>query len=556
MKDRPLQTITLAAMLQRNVVERPDHEFIVYPSCGIRWTYAEFYEIARKAAKGFMAMGVEKGDKVAIWATNIPEWLITMFGTALMGGILVTVNTAYKVYELEYLLKQSDTGTLVLMDNFKGYSYVDCIHELCPGLKDSKPGRLRDKNLPYLRNVIFAGKEKQDGMFNFEDLYAMGESVTDEELNARTISICADDVINMQYTSGTTGFPKGVMLTSYNIVNNGQFIGDCMDFSPEDRLCIVVPLFHCFGCVLGVMSCLTHGTTMVMVEVFHPLKVMEAVQNERCTAVHGVPTMFIAMLEHPQFSEFKFPALRTGIMAGSPCPIQVMQRVIDDMGMREITITYGQTECSPGVTMTTTDDPIERRVATVGRRFPHTELKIIDPETGNEVPHNTPGEIVARGYMVMKGYYNMPEATRQTIDEDGWCHTGDIGMEDDDGYFKITGRLKDMIIRGGENIYPRELEEFLYGHPSVKDVQVIGVPDRKYGEEVMACVILREGEAVTAEELIEYTRENLSRFKSPRYIWFVDDFPMTASGKIQKYKLKEAAIEAFHLQEAASIETA
>ena len=553
---RDLQYKTITDILLWNVNERPDQEFIIYPSCGIRWTFKEFYEICRKAARGMMALGVKKGDHVAIWATNVPEWLIIQFSTALMGAVMVTVNTAYKIYELEYLLKQSDSTTLVMIDSFKGYSYVDCINELCPTLKDSEPGKLEDPNLPYLKNVIFAGDTPSKGMLAFSDLYTLAEQVPDSVLDEAIAATTPDDVVNMQYTSGTTGFPKGVMLTHYNIVNNGQFIGDCMKFSPADRLCITVPLFHCFGCVLGVMACVTHGTSMCMVEVYHPVKVMEAVQNEHCTALHGVPTMFIAILEHERFHEFSFPGLRTGIMAGSPCPIRVMRQVIEEMGMREITISYGQTESSPVVTQTTTDDPLEARVNTVGRTLPHTEVKIVDPETGADMPYDTVGEIVIRGYCVMKGYYKMPEATRAAIDENGWLHSGDLGTMDKNGYFKITGRLKDMIIRGGENIYPRELEEFLYTHPSVKDVQVIGVPDIKYGEEVMACVILKEGESVTAEELIQYTKEKLSRFKAPRYVWFMDSFPMTASGKIQKYKMRTMAVEQWGLQDAAAVETA
>ena len=393
-------------------------------------------------------------------------------------------------------------------------------------------------------------------MIAFDTLYELAKAVPEETLDTITASLNTHDVINMQYTSGTTGFPKGVMLTHYNITNNGQFMGDCMKLTSEDRLLIVVPLFHCFGCVLGVMSCLTHASSMVLMTRYNPGKEMEYIQAERCTAVHGVPTMFIGMLEHPDFDAYDFSSLRTGIMAGSPCPIKTMRDVTEKMHLHELTITYGQTECSPGMTMSRTDDPLEIRVSTVGRLLPHTEGKIISPETGEELPRGMPGEIVTRGYHVMKGYYKMAEATRMAIDETGWLHTGDIGTMDENGYFKITGRLKDMIIRGGENIYPREIEEYLYTHPAVKDVQVIGLPDRKYGEEVCACVIFKGGMTATDEEIISFVREGLSRFKTPKYVIPMTEFPMTASGKIQKYKLREMGVEKLGLQTDDRIETA
>ena len=429
---------------------------------------------------------------------------------------------------------------------------------LCPDLDNTQPGQLENKRLPFLKNLVYIG-EKSDtprGFFNFEDIYAMADKVSDDEYAERTASLTPQDVVNMQYTSGTTGFPKGVMLTHYNVTNNGQGIGDCMELTTSDRLCIVVPLFHCFGCVLGVESCLTHGSTMVFVDLYNPGRVLKVLQDERCTAVHGVPTMFIGYLEYPEFKSFDLSHLRTGIMAGSPCPINYMRRVVDEMHMRDIVITYGQTECSPGMTMSRKTDPLELRVTTVGRLLPHCEGKIVDPETGNEQPHGVPGEICTRGYHLMRGYYKMPEATRQAIDSDGWLHTGDIGTMDEHGYFKITGRLKDMIIRGGENIYPREIEEFLYTNPKVSDVQVVGVPDKKYGEEVCAYVVLKDKGSATAEELINFVKEGLSRFKAPHYVLFVDTFPMTASGKIQKFKLREMAVHDLHLEDAAAIETA
>jgi len=550
--------LTLGELLKIQAERYPHHEAVVYPHEGIRWSYSEFNEMVSRVAKGFMAMGIEKGDHVAIWATNVPEWLLTMFAAARIGAVMVTVNTNYKIFELEYLLRQSDTSTLIMTKGFKDSDYLMYINQLCPMLKDSKPGRLHNPRLPLLKNVIFIGDGNQPGMLNFGELFDLAKDVDDRCLAEREADLTPHDVVNMQYTSGTTGFPKGVMLTHYNIINNGKAIGDCMNLSFKDRLCIPVPFFHCFGCVLGVMACVTHGSTMVPVDHFNPVKVMEAVEWERCTALHGVPTMFIAILENERFHEFDFSSLRTGIMAGSPCPTEVMKQVITKMNMKEITIAYGQTEASPVITQSRVDDPFEVRVSTVGKALPGVEVRIVDPETGLDVPVGTQGELIARGYGVMKGYYKMEEATAAAIDKDGWLHTGDLATVDEKGYYKITGRLKDMIIRGGENIYPREIEEFLYTHPAVKDVQVVGVPDKKYGEEVLAYIILREGiePKPTEEEIISFVREGLSRFKAPRYVLFVDAYPMTASGKIQKYKLREMAIEKLSLQEAASIETA
>ena len=542
-----LQRVTFGDLMDTQAAKYPDNDCMVYPHDGKeRYTYAQFAEKTSEIARGFMSMGIKKGDKVAIWATNVPEWQLTMYGAAKMGGILVTVNTAYKLFELEYLARQSDSSTLILIDGYRDVSYVDIINELCPELKTSEPGKLHSKALPLLKNVIFIGPREKTpaGMYNFEDVYDMAPNTSEAEQQALQNSLDPDDIINMQYTSGTTGFPKGVQLSHYNIMNNGKFIGDCMQFTDTDRLCITVPLFHCFGIVLASMAAMSHGTAMVMVREFHPLRVMEAIDNENCTAVHGVPTMFIAMLGHEDFPKFKFANMRTGIMAGSLCPINVMKRVVEEMHMRHITSVFGQTECSPGMTQTTTDDPLELRVSTVGRLLPHCEGKVIDPDTGLDCPHDVPGEIVTRGYHVMCGYYKMPEATTQAIDKDGWLHTGDIGTMDENGYFRITGRLKDMIIRGGENIYPREIEEFLYTHPAVRDVQVVGVPDKKYGEEIMAFVILSGEQEVTEQELIDFVRDGMSRYKKPRHVMFIDAFPMTASGKIQKFKLREMGRDA------------
>jgi len=551
-----LINFTVGGMLEKMAIDFPDHDCLLYTDRPFRKTYAQFNAICDKIAKAFLAMGIKKGDHVAIWATNTPEWITTLFATAKIGAILVTVNTNYKIFEMEYLMRQSDSMTLVLMEGFKDSNYVEIINEMCPEIRDSKPGEIKSEAFPFLKNIVYAGDKNIPGMFYWEDLFDMADSVSDEQLQQVKDSLNEHEVINMQYTSGTTGFPKGVMLTHYNIINNGKSIGDCMGFTSEDKLCIPVPFFHCFGLVLAILASVTHGTTMVPVDYFQPVKVLEALKNEECTALHGVPTMFIALLEHPDFKNYKFEKLRTGIMAGSPCPVKVMQQVIDDMGMSEITIAYGQTEGSPVCTQTSTFDSVELRVATVGRALPFIECKVVDPETNKELPPDTQGEFVARGYNVMKGYYKMPEATEQAIDSEGWLHTGDLSTMDKNGYYKITGRIKDMIIRGGENIYPKEIEEFLYTQPKVKDVQVIGVPSKQYGEEVCACVIVKAGEELTEDDVKLAVKTHMARHKTPKFVWFVDEFPMTASGKIQKYKLREMAIEVFGLQEAASIETA
>lgn len=551
-----LMHITVGGLLEEIAKKYPDRLAVKYTDRPYERTWKEFNEEATRIAKGLLSIGIRKGDHVAIWATNYPEWLLTLFATAKIGAILVTVNTNYKVFEVEYLLRQSDSKCLVMIKGFKDSDYVSIINELCPTLKDSKPGELNNPMLPYLKDIIFVGENCPPGMYSWNDLYTMADDVSDEEYIENFNSLDPHEVINMQYTSGTTGFPKGVMLSHFNIINNGKSIGDRMKFTEEDKLCIPVPFFHCFGLVLAIMASLTHGTAMVPLEYYQPLKVMEAIQNEGCTAVHGVPTMFIAMLEHPEFKNFKFPRLRTGIMAGSPCPVKVMQQVADVMGAREITIVYGQTESSPGCTQTTTDDSLEIRVSTVGRVFPHVEAKIVDPATGKECPPNVPGEFCTRGYHVMKGYYKMPEATAQVIDKEGWLHTGDLASVDENGYYKITGRIKDMIIRGGENIYPKEIEEFLYTYPKVKDVQVIGVPSKEYGEEVMAWIILKDGETATEQEIKDFVRSHMARHKVPKYVKFTDCFPMTASGKIQKYKMRDQAIEELNLKDDAAIETA
>lgn len=546
---------TLGGVLDDLSKNNPNGWAVRYTDRNYFRTWKELNDEADLIARGMMSLGVKKGDHVAIWATNTPEWILTLFAAAKIGAVLVTVNTNFKIFELEYLLRQSDTKLLVMIGGFKNNDYVATVNELLPELKTTS-GEIESEHLPFLKRVVFAGKETPEGMLNFEDLKILGGDFPVEiyEENKKTLN--THDVVNMQYTSGTTGFPKGVMLTHYNILNNGKTIGDGMKFTKNDKLCITVPFFHCFGLVLAMMACITHGTTMVPVERYSPVPVMNAISVEKCTAVHGVPTMFIAMLEHAQFNNFDFSSLRTGIMAGSPCPIEVMKKVIDKMNMREIVIVFGQTEASPGCTMTTTSDSIDKRVNTVGRAFPGVECKIIDPESGEELPINTPGEFCARGYNIMKGYYKMPEATAQAIDKDGWLHTGDLCTVDEDGYYKVVGRIKDMIIRGGENIYPKEIEECLYTCDKVSDVQVIGVPSEAYGEEVMACVILKEGEEMTEEEVKKFVGARMAKHKVPRYVRFVDSFPTNAAGKIQKFKMREEAIEILKLQTAASIETA
>ncbi len=548
--------ITIGQMMDKTVEKYPDVEALVHREGGVRYTYSEFKRECQRVAKGLMALGVHRGEQIAMWATNVPQWVLTQFGSCRMGAVMVTVNTNYKLFELEYLLKQSDSSTLMLISGTKDADYVDMLYQLCPELYECQPGRLNSKKLPMLKNVIFLGKDRHPGMFTWNDLLEMGEVISDGELAAREASLNPDDVVNMQYTSGTTGFPKGVMLTHINLVGNAYCIADCMRFGPEDRLCIPVPMFHCFGCVLGTLACVSSGTTMVPLNSFNPIRVLETIEAEKCTAVHGVPTMYITELQILKEKNYDVSHLRTGIMAGSPCPIDIMKQVVEHMGMKEIVITYGQTEAAPGITMTRTTDSIEKRVNTVGRVLPEVEMKIVDPETNQEVQVGVSGEICARGYNVMKGYYKMPEATNAAIDREGWLHTGDLGLLDEDGYLKITGRIKDMIIRGGENIYPREIEEFLYTNPKVKDVQVIGVPSEKYGEEAMAVICLHDEAYATEEEIKEFCLNKIARYKIPKYVSFVKEFPTTASGKIQKFRLREQAIADLKLEKAAKVETA
>lgn len=534
---------TVGQTVRKQAALHPDTEAYVYPEHGVRKTYREFDEETDRLAKAFMGLGIEKGEHIAIWSDNKREWLLSQFATGKMGGVLVTVNTSYQSSELEYLLKQSESTTLILGEEFKGNNYIDIINAVCPELKTAEKGNIRCAKLPHLERVIVMSGNAYPGIYSWSEFEAFADGISDGQLEERFDSMDPDDVINIQYTSGTTGFPKGVMLTHANVVNNGKLVGDTMNLTERDRLCIPVPFFHCFGCVLGTMAAVTHSTTMVIAEQFEPKKVLQMVQDEKCTGLHGVPTMFIAELNHPDFASIDTSTLRTGIMAGSPCPIEVMKKVISDMGVSEITIAYGQTESSPVITQTRADDAIEKRVSTVGKPHAEVEVKIIDPATGETVAAGVPGELCTRGYHIMKGYYNNEEATNNAIDQDGWLHTGDIALEDEDGYIAITGRIKDMVIRGGENIYPREIEEFLYSHSAIQDVQVVGVPDPKYGEELMAWIILKEGERMDAEELRDYCTGKISRHKIPRYFEFTKEYPMTASGKIQKFKLRELSIE-------------
>lgn len=547
---------TFSEVLDRMVEEFPDQYAFKYTTLDYTRTYSEFRDDVDEFARSLIAMGVRAGHHVAVWATNIPQWYIAFWAVTKIGAVLVSMNTAYKIHEAEYLLKQSDTHTLIMIDGYRDSNYSEIIAELCPELEGLKPGEpLHSKRLPFLRNIITVGF-RQKGCLNWSEALERADRVPVSEVYRMAAAVDKDDVCNMQYTSGTTGFPKGVMLTHYNVVNNGKCIGDCMELSTADRLMIQVPMFHCFGMVLAMTAAMTHGTTLLPLPYFSPKPALACINSEHITAFHGVPTMFIAMLENPDFEKTDFSYMRTGIMAGSPCPVAVMQDVVNKMNMKEIVITYGQTEASPGCTMSSIDDSIEARVSTVGKALPEIECKVINPETGEECADEENGEFVARGYNIMKGYYKMPKATAAAIDKDGWLHTGDLACRTAEGYFRITGRLKDMIIRGGENIYPKEIEEFIYTHPKVKDVQVIGVPDEQYGEEIMACIILKDGESMTEAEMKEFINAHMARHKVPRYIDFVDSFPMNVAGKILKYKMRENAIKKLGLEKAAGVVTA
>ena len=546
-KDRLIDA-TFSDVLDRMVEEFPDQYAFKYTTLDYTRTYSEFRDDVDNFARSLISLGVKAGTHVAVWASNVPQWYLAFWATVKLGAVLVTVNTAYKIHEIEYLLKQSDTHTLIMTEGGKDCNYGEVIAELCPELENTKPGKpLHAKRLPFLRNVITVGY-KMKGCLTWPQALERASEVPLSEVHRMAAAVDKDDVCNMQYTSGTTGFPKGVMLTHYNVVNNGKYIGDHMELSTADRMMIQVPMFHCFGMVLSMTASMTHGATICPLPYFSPKSALACINSERITTFNGVPTMFIAMMQHPDFEKTDFSHIRVGIMAGANCPADLMKKATEVMNMKEIVSVYGQTEASPGCTMSSYYDSLTVRTETVGSAFANVECKIIDPETGEDCPDGVNGEFVARGYNIMKGYYKMPTATAEAIDKDGWLHTGDLACRDADGNYRITGRLKDMIIRGGENIYPKEIEEFIYTCPKVSDVQVIGVPDEQYGEEIMACIILKDGESMTEQEMKTYIADHMARHKVPRYIDFVDSFPMNAAGKILKYKMRENAAEKLGLK--------
>jgi fatty-acyl-CoA synthase len=552
-----LVAVTIGDMFDRVASGQPEHEALVSRHQNLRYSYGQLQTVVDRFARGLIALGIQSGDRVGIWSPNHAEWVVTQFAAAKIGAILVNINPAYRLHELEYVLNQSGCTTVIIAPPFKTTDYAELLRELCPELLRDDPGQLRASAVPNLRTVIAFGQQHVQGAYGWDDVLGSAANVTPHELAARQGELDFDEPINIQYTSGTTGFPKGATLSHHSILNNAMFLGDYLGFTEHDRLCVTFPYYHCAGMVFSTLFCVVRAATMVLpAPVFDVGATLEAIEREHCTGLHGVPTMFIAELNHPEFDRYNLSSLRAGFMGGSPCPIEVMKQVGARMGMRDFVIGYGMTETSPCSTMATVDDPIEKRVSTVGRPFPHVECKIIEPSTGKLVQRGTPGELLVRGYHVMLGYWNDPRATSEAIDAARWMHTGDLATMDTDGYINIVGRSKDMIIRGGENVYPREIEEFLYGHPKVKDVQVIGVPDEKYGEEIMAWVVLKQGEDATIEELHEYCQGQISHYKIPRYWKLVDTFPMTVSGKVQKFRLREMAIEELDLQQAAAIRTA
>jgi len=555
--DQPLLGLTIGDMFDRIVLRYPDNEALISRHQGLRYTYRRLREAVDRCARALMALGVVKGQRIGIWAPNCAEWAVVQFATSKLGAILVNINPSYRLNEVQYALRHSGCAWVVIAPAFKTSDYTAMIHELAPELAQSRPGTLAAAALPDLRGVIRLGTETSPGMLPWADLLAMASTVTPEELGRVQRQQEFDDPINIQYTSGTTGYPKGATLSHHNILNNGFLVTELLRFTDRDRLLIPVPLYHCFGMVMGNLGCMTHGATMIYPsEGFEAAAVLEAAQAERATALYGVPTMFIAALNHPEFSRYDLTSLRTGIMAGSPCPVEVMKQAKSLMHMEEVAIAYGMTETSPVSTQTRIGAPLAKQVGTVGQVHPHVQIKIVDPGTGQVVPIGVQGELCTRGYSVMLGYWNNDEATRTAIDAARWMHTGDLATMDEEGYLNIVGRIKDMIIRGGENVYPREIEEFLYSHPKIQDVQVIGVPDVKFGEEVMAWVRLREGHSATAEEIRDYCRGKIAHYKIPRYVKFVEGFPMTVTGKIQKFVMREQSVTELGLEEAARVKMA
>jgi fatty-acyl-CoA synthase len=543
-RDEIVREITLGRILAETVAKYPDETAVAYVERDYKQTWKQFSDTVDTMAKGLMAMGIRKGEKVAVWATNVPHWVALQFATARIGAILLTINTNYRSSEIDYVLKQSDCENIFIINGVRDANYLEILYGLIPELKIHPRGELRSSRYPFLKRVFFLGPEKHRGLYSMSEVMSLSVATDDEEYQQLQDSLDPHDVINMQYTSGTTGFPKGVMLTHVNIGNNGYWLGAGQNFSHRDRICIPVPLFHCFGCVLGVLACVNHGATMVFVETYDPVDVMMSIEMEKCTGVYGVPTMFIAMMDHKLFSKFDFSSLRTGIMAGSPCPVKSMNDCIKKMNMTEVTIVFGLTEASPGMTQTMYNEPsIEKKCETVGKAMPGIEVKIVDPKTGVPLPPEQHGEVVCRGYNIMKGYYKMPEATAEAIDKDGFLHSGDIGIMDKDGYFAITGRIKDMIIRGGENIYPKEIEDFLHHMDGVRDVQVVGVPSKKYGEQPGAFVIPHPDADISPQDVIDFCHGKIAWFKTPKFVHFLKEFPLTASGKVMKIKLREQSAE-------------
>ena len=555
--DKPLLGVTIGDMFDAIVARYPDNEALIVCHQALRYTYRQLKAQVDQCARALLALGVQKGERVGIWAPNCAEWAITQFATSKIGAILVNINPSYRVHEVQYALKQSGCTYLIIAPQFRTSDYTAMVYELAPELQKAEPGAFSAPHLPDLRTVIRLGTEAAPGMLTWGELLMLGDNISADQLHERQREQEFDDPINIQYTSGTTGYPKGATLSHHNILNNGYFVAEIMDFTDQDRLVIPVPLYHCFGMVMGNLGCMTHGATMIYPnDGFDAKTVLDAVQTERATALYGVPTMFIAELNHPDFAQYDLSSLRTGVMAGSPCPVEVMKKVQSLMNMRAVEICYGMTETSPVSTQTRIGTPLAKQVGTVGQVHPHVEVKVVDPISGGVVPIDTPGELCTRGYSVMLGYWNNEEATRRAIDAARWMHTGDLATIDAEGYVNIVGRIKDMIIRGGENVYPREIEEFLYTHPQLQDVQVIGVPDEKYGEAIMAWVKAKPGVTLSEAEIQDFCRGKIAHYKVPRYVKFVDSFPMTVTGKIQKFIMRQQSVKELGLESAAAVKTA